>query len=76
MKNVQISFDEDLLEAVDNYASSAKLTRSAIVRESLRNWLKENEIRKFENQWIRSLKQGPDDAEDAETWIEAQQWSD
>lgn len=76
MKNVQISFDEDLLEAVDNYAASAKLTRSAIVRESLRHWLREKEIKEFEDQWIGSLKQNPDDAKDAERWIGAQQWSD
>ncbi len=76
MKNVQISFDEDLLKAVDNYAASAKLTRSAIVRDSLKHWLREKEIKAFEDQWIRSLKQNPDDAGEAEIWVGAQQWSE
>ena len=49
MRNVQISFDEDLLKAVDNYAASAKLTRSAIVRDSLKHWLREKEIKAFED---------------------------
>jgi len=76
MKNVQISFDEDLLKAVDNYAASAKLTRSAIVRDSLKHWLRGKEIKAFEDQWIRSLKQNPDDAGEAEIWVGAQQWSE
>ena len=76
MKNVQISFDENLLDAVDRFASSAKISRSAIIREALSDWLREREIREFEEQWINSIKLNPDDSEDAEAWIQAQQWSD
>ena len=75
MKNVQISFDETLLGEVDRFASSNKVTRSEIVREALRNWLKEKNIKEFEDQWILSLKQNPDDAGAAEAWIKAQTWS-
>ncbi len=76
MKNVQISFDESLLDEIDRFASSTNLTRSAVVREALRHWLKEKEIRKFEEQWIMSIKENPDDSERAEAWINAQTWSD
>jgi len=76
MKNVQISFEEDLLNAVDRFASSSKLSRSAIVRTAIKHWLREQQIKEFEDQWIRSLKQKPDDSKDAEAWIQAQQWSD
>jgi len=41
MKNVQISFDENLLKSVDGLAASTRLSRSAIVREALRRWIKE-----------------------------------
>lgn len=75
MKNVQISFEETLLEEVDRFASSNSVTRSEVVREALRNWLKEKNIKQFEDQWIRGLKQNPDDAGTAETWIKAQSWS-
>ncbi len=76
MKNVQISFDENLLNAVDRFASSSKLSRSAIVRKAIRHWLREKQIKEFEDQWIRSLKKKPDDSKNAEAWIQAQQWSD
>ncbi len=36
MKNVQISFDENLLEEVDRFAASEKISRSAIVRKALK----------------------------------------
>ena len=39
MKNVQISFDEDLLHAVDQVAGAIRLSRSAVVREALTRWL-------------------------------------
>jgi hypothetical protein len=34
------------------------------------------EGKKFEEEWIASLKQRPDDQTDAEDWLEAQAWSD
>ena len=76
MKNVQISFDEDLLQEIDRIAAFLKTSRSAIVREAIKRWIREKEIEEFEGQWIRSLKQKPDDSKNAEAWIEAQKWSD
>ena len=76
MKNVQISFDENLLETVDRLAASYKTSRSAVVREALKHWIREKEIKEFEEQWIRSIKDNPDDPKDAEAWIEAQNWSE
>ena len=72
MKNVQISFNENLLEAVDRLASSIKSTRSAVVREALKHWIRDQEIKEFENQWIGSLKETPDESKEAEVWIEIQ----
>ena len=76
MKNVQISFDEQLLEEVDRFAANERMSRSAIVRVALKNWLREKEIRQFEEQWIKGLQENPDEAEAAEAWIRAQKWSD
>ena len=76
MKNVQISFDEDLLEAVDSFALSSKTSRSAIIRDALKQWLRQKEIQAFEDQWIRSIKESPDDSQTAEEWVQTQQWSD
>jgi metal-responsive CopG/Arc/MetJ family transcriptional regulator len=76
MKNVQISFDENLLKAIDRITASEKLTRSAVVREALENWIRQREIQEFEEAWIRKLKEIPDDVTDSETWLQAEQWGD
>jgi metal-responsive CopG/Arc/MetJ family transcriptional regulator len=76
MKNVQISFDENLLKTIDRITASDKLTRSAVVREALENWIRQREIQEFEEAWIRKLKEIPDDVTDSETWLQAEQWGD
>ena len=76
MKNVQISFDENLLKAIDNIASSGQITRSAIVREALKSWIRQKEIKQFEDEWINKLKENPDDVKDSEKWIKTEMWGD
>jgi metal-responsive CopG/Arc/MetJ family transcriptional regulator len=76
MKNVQISFEENLLESIDSIASSSQLSRSAIVREALRNWIKQREIQKFEREWIRKLKEHPQDLVNSKAWMEIEQWEE
>jgi len=76
MKNVQISFDENLLNAVDRFAASSRLSRSAIIRQALKNWLRQKKIKEFEEQWIKSLEMNPDDSKKGEVWIQVQQWDD
>lgn len=76
MKNVQISFDEDLLNEVNNMVASTRLSRSAIVREALRRWIREKKIKKFEDEWIKKLKENPDDTQEANAWIKIEQWGD
>jgi len=76
MKNVQISFDEELLETVDMVATSSQMSRSAIVREALKKWLRQRQVKKFEDEWIAKLRESPQDSEEAEAWLSAESWSD
>jgi metal-responsive CopG/Arc/MetJ family transcriptional regulator len=76
MKNVQISFDEELLETVDKVAESSNASRSAIVREALKTWIRRREVESFEREWIAKLREKPEDAKEAEAWLEAESWSD
>ena len=76
MKNVQISFDEDLLKTIDRFAASSQLTRSAAVRKAVKTWIRQEEIKKFEDEWIRKLNENPEDLEDSEAWIKAEKWGD
>jgi metal-responsive CopG/Arc/MetJ family transcriptional regulator len=76
MKNIQISFDEDLLRTIDQFATTSKLTRSAVVREAVKTWIRQAEIKAFEDTWIQKLKDNPEDSEDSEAWLKAEKWGD
>jgi len=76
MKNVQISFGEDLLKTIDQYAKTARLTRSALVREAVKTWIRQAEITQFEDTWIQKLKENPDDLADSDAWLKAEKWGD
>lgn len=76
MKNIQISFDENILREVDNVASSSKTSRSAIIRDAIRFWLKEKYVKDFEQNWIRNLKEDPDESKGLEAWTKIQTWSE
>ena len=73
MKNVQINIDEKLLRAIDHLAASHQLSRSAMVREALENWIRQRGIKEFEEARIRKLKEIPDDITDSDTWLKAEQ---
>ena len=76
MKNVQISFDEELLETVDKVATTSQMSRSAIVREALKNWLRQRQVKEFEEAWTAKLREVPQDSGEAEAWLSADSWSD
>jgi metal-responsive CopG/Arc/MetJ family transcriptional regulator len=76
MKNVQISFDEQLLRTIDRFATSSKLTRSAVVREAVETWIRQKEIKEFEDDWIKKLKENSVDLDNSEVWLKAEKWSD
>ena len=76
MKNVQISFDEKLLRTIDRFATSSRLTRSAVVREAVETWIRQKEIKEFEDDWIKKLKENPVDPDNSEVWLKAEKWSD
>jgi metal-responsive CopG/Arc/MetJ family transcriptional regulator len=76
MKNVQISFDEDLLRTIDQFVTTSQLTRSAVVREAVKTWIRQEEIKAFEDTWIQKLKDNPEDSEDSEAWMTAEKWGD
>jgi metal-responsive CopG/Arc/MetJ family transcriptional regulator len=76
MKNVQISFGEQLLKTIDRFAAVSKQTRSAVVREAVKTWIRQKEINAFEDEWIQKLKKTQQDVEDSDAWIKAEHWGD
>ena len=76
MKNIQISFDEDLLVEIDRIISTTGLSFPDIVQDAVRQWLKSRETKKFEEEWIEKLRMNPGTPEDAEKWLPIEHWSD
>ena len=68
--------DEKLLKTIDRFATSSRLTRSAVVREAVKTWIRQKEIKEFEDDWIQKLKGSPVDPDDSEAWLKAEKWSD
>jgi len=75
MKNVQISIDEETLRHVDRAAGPLGLTRSEIVRQALRQWLRRRAIERFEQDWISALQEERDDPARADAWLLPEAWS-
>ena len=68
MKNVPVTVDEETLRQVDRMAKPLGLTRSEIVRQALREWLRQRSVERFEQEWITALGTRPDEAARAEDW--------
>lgn len=75
MKNVQITVDDETLRQVDRVAKPLGLKRSEIVRQALRQWLRQRAVDRFEQDWKAALGRQPDDAARAEDWLTVQHWS-
>ncbi|HEY0876610.1 MAG TPA: ribbon-helix-helix protein, CopG family [Vicinamibacterales bacterium] len=69
MKIVRISIDEETLQHVDRAASPLDLSRSEVVRQALRWWLRHQTVRNFEEEWISALRRRPDDPTGADDWL-------
>ncbi|HEY3886350.1 MAG TPA: CopG family transcriptional regulator [Vicinamibacterales bacterium] len=76
MKNVQITLDEETLRRVDRAAKPLGLKRSEIVRQALREWLRRKSVERFEQDWIDSLRDHPDEPARAEAWLDSVVWGD
>ena len=60
MKTVQVVIDERLLHALDRETRKAKTSRSAFVREAIRDQLKRRRTRDLEEQVRRAYRRFPD----------------
>ena len=50
---------------------------SVLQEESaVKAWIRQEEIKQFEDEWIRKLNENPEDTEDSEAWIKAEKWGD
>lgn len=68
--------DPALLAALDREARPLGKTRSAVVRDAIREWLRRREVERFERKWIAGLARGTGAGVDADAWREAEAWEE
>jgi metal-responsive CopG/Arc/MetJ family transcriptional regulator len=76
MKTVQMTLDDELVEAVDRVTKQLGTTRSAFTRKALREALAQYRINEMEQEHRRGYEQYPVAAEEFSVWETEQDWGD
>ena len=74
MATIQIILEPELLTETDHFAKSAKLNRSALIREALKAHLKHLKIREMEERERKAYEAIPDNREEALFWEKHAAW--
>jgi metal-responsive CopG/Arc/MetJ family transcriptional regulator len=74
METIQIVLDEELLLAADRAARRAKVSRSAFVRNALREHLRRLNVKQLEARERRAYQEQPQDVEEVERWARVAVW--
>ena len=74
METIQVVLGSALLRAADGAARRARVNRSALVREALREHLKRLETRELEARDRRGYEEHPDDSTEAADWERVAAW--
>ena len=74
MATIQVILEPELLKAADRVAKSAKINRSALVREALRAHIKRITIREMEERERRAYEKQPQQPDEWEPWLNVAVW--
>ena len=74
METIQIVLNEELLRATDGAARRARVNRSALVREALREYLKRLEMRELEGRDRAGYQKHPDTSAESADWEQVASW--
>lgn len=76
MKTVQMTLDEDLVQAVDRVSKQLHTSRSAFTREALREALARYNLEQMERKHRQGYEQHPVGADEFSVWEKEQAWGD
>jgi metal-responsive CopG/Arc/MetJ family transcriptional regulator len=76
MKTIQMTLDEDLVEAVDRISKQLKTTRSAFTRKALREALARHSIEQLERKHREGYARHPAAIDELSIWETEQAWGD
>ena len=76
MRTVQMTLDDDLVDAVDKIVKKLKMSRSAFTRQALRNALTQANIKQMEDQHKKGYEKNPVSKSEFSVWESEQEWID
>ena len=76
MRMVQMTLDDELVEAVDKVVEDLKTTRSSFTRNALREALERYHARRLEEQHRRGYERHPVAKDEFSVWEKEQDWGD
>ncbi|MGA9056004.1 MAG: CopG family transcriptional regulator [Terriglobia bacterium] len=74
METIQVVLDSELLRAANGAAKRARVNRSALIREALREHLKRLRTREVEARDWRGYREHPQAAGDVAAWERVASW--
>lgn len=76
MKTIQMTIDEQLLSEVDTAVSDLGTSRSAFLRDALKQAIKQIRIAAMERQHIEGYKRYPVESGEFDVWQSEQIWEE
>ena len=74
MRTVQMTLDDDLVDAVDRMVKKLKMTRSAFTRRALRSALTQANIKQMEDKHKKGYENKPVSESEFSIWESEQEW--
>lgn len=76
MTTIQMTLEESLLKKVDGTVRRLGTTRSALIRDSIRHYLKMLEVRQLEARHREAYKKKPVKPGEFDIWESEQEWGE
>lgn len=76
MRTIQMTLDDDLVEAVDRVSKLLHTSRSAFTRQALRETLARYNLEQLERQHRRGYERNPVASDEFSAWEMEQTWGD
>ncbi len=76
MKTIQMTLDDDLVDAVDKTVKKLRMTRSAFTRQALQNALNQANIKQMESKHKKGYEKKPVRKSEFSIWESEQEWGD
>ena len=76
MKTIQMTLDEDLVQAVDRVTKQLRTNRSAFTRKALREALARYSLEQLERKHRQGYERHPIGADEFSVWEKEQVWGD